>query len=262
MYKPEITYKINQCLFDVYNTLGNIWNEKVYENALEIALNEAGLECQRQVEYEIYYYDRRVGKYRMDLLINDELIIEIKAIPQTTSLNKAQTISYLKGAQKPIGLLANFGQEKKVYYQYFPNKISQKSVQIHFDKTKTTIKDEIVLELLERSKNVLEYHGPGYFHQVYQRSMNYELRLLGLSYQKIKSIEAKFHGQLVGSKNVRFFKINDLLYAPIAVTALTEQILNNLIFYMRHTDSQNGLIVNFNSINLDYRYYGKRQESL
>lgn len=255
MYDPQITYQINKCVFDVYNTLGNIWNEETYENALEIALNESGFHCQRQVEYDVYYYQYRVGKYRMDMVINDDIVIELKAVPETLPLHKAQLISYLKGTQKPIGLLANFGQEEKAYYQYFPNKLPAKCLQIHFDKSKTSITDKLVLNLLESSKTVLEYLGPGYFHHVYQRAMNHEIRMLGLNYQKVKSIEAIYHGQIVGSREVRFFKIDDLLYAPIAVESLDDNILHKFTFYIRHTASRRGLIVNFKNLNLNFRYF-------
>jgi len=95
VYDPQITYQINKCVFDVYNTLGNVWNEETYENALEIALNESGFRCQRQVEYDVYYYQYRVGKYRMDMVINDDIVIELKAVPETLPLHKAQLISYL-----------------------------------------------------------------------------------------------------------------------------------------------------------------------
>ncbi|NIV71885.1 GxxExxY protein, partial [Candidatus Saccharibacteria bacterium] len=203
MYNPEVTYKINKCLFDVYNNLGNIWSEETYENALEIAFNEVGFQCRRQVEFDVYYYNYRVGVYRMDLIMDDMLIIELKALPQIFPVNKAQIISYLKGTKKPIGLLVNFGQERKVFFQYFPNKVTAKCLDIHFDKEKTNIQEQLPLLLLEKSKAVLEYLGPGYFHQVYQRAMNYELRMLDTPYQKIFKIEANFRGQLVGAKEVR-----------------------------------------------------------
>jgi GxxExxY protein len=79
MHKP-LTYAINGCLFKVYNAIGNIWSEDVYEKALESELRSQGLAVQRQKEFEVFYFDKRVGRYRTDLLVEDTVIVELKAV--------------------------------------------------------------------------------------------------------------------------------------------------------------------------------------
>ena len=70
-----LTYAINGYLFTVYNALGNLWNEEVYEKVLESELSSQGLAVQRRKEFEVFYFDKRVGRYRMDLLVRDAVII-------------------------------------------------------------------------------------------------------------------------------------------------------------------------------------------
>jgi GxxExxY protein len=71
----SLAYAINGCLFKVHTALGNIWNEEVYEKALESELRSQGLEVQRQKEFEVFYFDRRVGRYRTVLLVESAVII-------------------------------------------------------------------------------------------------------------------------------------------------------------------------------------------
>jgi GxxExxY protein len=122
----DLTYAINGCLFTVYNTLGNIWKEEVYEKALAMELQSRGIQAERQKEFDVYYFDRQVGKYRLDLLVVDQVIVELKAVPEMVPLHRAQLISYLKGAQKPVGILANFGG-MSLEHQTFPNKLHLKT---------------------------------------------------------------------------------------------------------------------------------------
>lgn len=123
----DLVYRINGCLFAVYNTLGNVWDEETYENALWLELQAQGLKAERQKGFQVSYFNRQVGQYRIDLLVNDLIIIELKATPNISPLHKAQLISYLKGYHKPLGLLANFGASP-FEYKIFPNKVSQLTV--------------------------------------------------------------------------------------------------------------------------------------
>ncbi|RLC15736.1 MAG: hypothetical protein DRI57_12400 [Deltaproteobacteria bacterium] len=69
----KLTYDINGCLFEVFRKLGNIWNEDTYESAAELELRACGMETERQKEFDVFYFDRRVGRYRIDLLVDDTM---------------------------------------------------------------------------------------------------------------------------------------------------------------------------------------------
>ena len=123
--RESLTYAINGCLFKVHTALGNIWNEYVYEKALESELRSQGLAVQRQKEFEVFYFDKQVGRYRTDLLVEDTVIVELKAVPRLLPPHRAQLISYLQGFAKPLGILAHFG-DASLEHATHPNKTDQK----------------------------------------------------------------------------------------------------------------------------------------
>lgn len=105
----ELTYKIRGAIFKVHNALGPGLLETVYEIALNYELNEMGLKTETQVGIPVYYKGifLELG-FRMDLLVEDEVIIEIKSIEAIHDVHKKQLLTYLRLADKQIGLLVNF----------------------------------------------------------------------------------------------------------------------------------------------------------
>jgi GxxExxY protein len=95
--------------FDVYNHLGRGFLESVYEGALALALEKAGLNVHRQYPVPVYYRGTEIGFFRADLLVNDRLIIEIKRARRIHPRHKAQLINVLKATTIELGLLLNFG---------------------------------------------------------------------------------------------------------------------------------------------------------
>ena len=255
----KLTYAINGSLFKVYNTLGNIWREETYEKALELELNSQGLKAERQKKFEVYYFNQCVGRYRVDMLVEDTVIIELKAVPQITPLNQAQLISYLKGFNKPLGILANFGSFS-LEHRTFPNKAHLKTPlrdDFDFDKVNTKHK-EAIKDLLIMANRILITLGAGYFHHIYRRAFYYELKTAGVDFQIAKEISAKYQSKILDSREVNFFVIGDLLLSAVAVKELDEIILSRFINYIRHFRLKRGLIFNFNALRLDYRYFHKQ----
>jgi len=119
----DLTYKINGCAMKVHNTLGNGFQERIYQKCLAIELNRAGLVFARELKQEIYYEGIRVGARRADFVIENDVIVELKAVINLEDVHLAQAKNYLVAYNKPIGLLINFGarslQFKKVYNQGF-----------------------------------------------------------------------------------------------------------------------------------------------
>jgi len=115
----DITGKIIGAFFKVYNTLGYGFNEKVYENALAIELRKAGLKVVKQQEIVVYYDGENVGDYRMDIVVNDVVIVELKAVRELAEEHEAQLLNYLKATTIAVGLLLHFGvkaeHKRKVY---------------------------------------------------------------------------------------------------------------------------------------------------
>lgn len=115
----EITYKINGCAMKVHNTLGNGFQEVIYQRCLSIELEKAGLSHVREQDHVIYYEGREVGTRRADFIVEEKVIVEIKALINLEDVHLAQAKNYVVAYNKDIGLLINFGarslQFKKVY---------------------------------------------------------------------------------------------------------------------------------------------------
>jgi GxxExxY protein len=107
-----ITKKIIACAFKVSNSLGAGFLERVYENALAIELKRNGLTVEQQKEIVIRYDGFIVGEYFADLVIENKVIIEIKAVKAFDQIHMAQCLNYLRATKLPLALLINFGSPK------------------------------------------------------------------------------------------------------------------------------------------------------
>ena len=106
----EITDKILHAFYKVvYPQLGYGFLEKVYENALVIALTAMGLKVQQQVKIIVYFQEQVVGEYFADLLVEDVIIVELKAVSRLLLEHEAQLLNYLRATPYEVGLLLNFG---------------------------------------------------------------------------------------------------------------------------------------------------------
>jgi len=108
----EITYKINGAVFEVIRVLGAGFLEKVYENALLIELRKRGLKAESQVPLRVSYKGEVVGEYVVDILVEDAVILELKAVEQIQKIHEAQLLNYLKATGVNVGLLINFKHPK------------------------------------------------------------------------------------------------------------------------------------------------------
>ena len=121
MLHEEITSVIIAAYYAVYNTLGYGFLEKVYENALILELQKRGLNVKQQVPIKVYYEGQVVGEYFADLLINDLVIIELKAVEQIIKAHEAQLVNYLKATSLEVGLILNFGAKAEFKRKIFSN---------------------------------------------------------------------------------------------------------------------------------------------
>ena len=108
----EVTKRIIGCAYSVSNGLGAGFLEKVYENALVHELQKAGLHAQQQQTIKVVYDGIVVGDYLADIVVEDSIIVELKAVKAFDDVHSAQCINYLKVTGMKICLLINFGQPK------------------------------------------------------------------------------------------------------------------------------------------------------
>jgi GxxExxY protein len=108
----EITYLINGAIFEVNRELGAGFLEKVYENALLIELLERGLKALNQFPIQVKYKGQNVGEYYADIVVENQIILEFKAVDKLQKVHEAQLLNYLKATGFKIGLLVNFRHPK------------------------------------------------------------------------------------------------------------------------------------------------------
>jgi len=111
MEQEELTQKIIRAFYDVHDELGSGFLESVYENALVISLEEKNLRIEKQKSLNVYFHNQCVGEFRADIIVENAIIIELKACSKLSGIHQAQVINYLKATGLPIGLLVNFGDK-------------------------------------------------------------------------------------------------------------------------------------------------------
>jgi GxxExxY protein len=117
----ELTSRIISCFYKVYNTLGFGFLEKVYENALLIELTKNGLYVERHKPIKVHYEEKLVGEYFADLIVDNKIILELKAVESLIEEHELQLINYLKATDIELGLLLNFGKKPEVRRKIFSN---------------------------------------------------------------------------------------------------------------------------------------------
>ena len=118
MLHQELTKKIIGCAFTVHNTLGAGFLEKVYEQALMLELRVSGLVVESQVPLSVIYRDQIVGEYFADLIVEDQVIYELKAVDVLKKAHKVQLVNYLVATGIDVGVLINFGDSVTVRRKY------------------------------------------------------------------------------------------------------------------------------------------------
>jgi GxxExxY protein len=110
----DLTNTVICCFYNVYNKMGFGFLEKVYENALLVEIRKTNFKVVAQLPVSVFYDGELVGEYFSDLLVDDRLIVEIKATKSLMPEHEAQLLNYLKATGKEVGLLLNFGPEPQV----------------------------------------------------------------------------------------------------------------------------------------------------
>lgn len=115
----ELTHKVIGCAMEVHNTLGNGFQEVVYQRALSIELNLNGISHQRELEMPLLYKEYDIGTRRVDFFVAEQLMLEIKAIEKLEGVHKAQAINYCEAYHIADGLIINFGAESLQFHRVY-----------------------------------------------------------------------------------------------------------------------------------------------
>ena len=108
-YKSDITGRTIKCAQKVHRTLGNGFQEVIYQRDLEIEFEMEGLKFEREKEMDIFYEGKLIGNRRVDFLVGGDIMVELKALTKLEDVNTAQLINYIEAYKVKVGLLINFG---------------------------------------------------------------------------------------------------------------------------------------------------------
>ena len=111
LYK-DLTYKVIGALYEVHNELGSVHKENIYHKAVAIELKDRGINFKEEKSLPVRYKGQKIGAYKPDFIIEDKVIIELKAVPMITKTMFDQIFHYIKGTNYKLVLLANFGTSK------------------------------------------------------------------------------------------------------------------------------------------------------
>ena len=114
IYK-DLSFKIMEAVFEVHNTLGPGYSENIYEESLVKEFKDRGINYERQKMIEVYYKGEKMGEYRLDMVVEGKIILELKAVLELNKVFESQLISYLKATGMRLGILINFGSQRVEY---------------------------------------------------------------------------------------------------------------------------------------------------
>ena len=110
----ELSKKVIAAAYEVHNELGHGFLEKVYKNALAAELKDAGVKCNLEVPLQVSYRGTIVGEYAADIVVDNKIIVEVKAVSKLNPAHEVQLVNYLKATGLTVGLLINFGESVQV----------------------------------------------------------------------------------------------------------------------------------------------------
>lgn len=122
MIHEELTKQIIGCAMKVHSTLGNGFQEVIYQRALEIEMRLSRLRFQREMEMPIYYREEQIGTRRVDFFVENKVMVELKAVIRLEDVHLAQEMNYLEAYKMQIGLLINFGSRSLEFKRVHNNK--------------------------------------------------------------------------------------------------------------------------------------------
>jgi|APLak6261663012_1056037.scaffolds.fasta_scaffold06667_2 GxxExxY protein len=120
LYK-ELSYKIVGLAMEIHKKLGSGFLEKVYENSLMVLFERENIQIKQQFPINVNFENKIVGNYIADIVVDDKIIIEIKAVESLNNVHKAQLINYLKATGFKVGILLNFGSQSLEHQRFIYN---------------------------------------------------------------------------------------------------------------------------------------------
>lgn len=252
---PELSYQIQGAIYNTYNDLCHYnLTEAGWEAALMLALINRNLEVDQQVEYQCFYKECCVGRFFVDLLVEQKIALELKNKLVLTEIDRAQILMYLKVSQLKLGILVNFGVEK-LSTERFPNffqKWENRSSPVSSKQLdETLLFPDLTYQLRSASYEVHAELGPGFIHATYRRAVKLELTFRDIPYNWIRNVKVAYHGQEIESCPVWLLIVDEkVLFSVVASKGIDKKMIFDMKFYLDYFGLNLGMIVNFHGTSI------------
>ncbi len=120
--EKELSYKIVEAAIEVHRQLGPGYAENLYEEALAVELRQRGHMVERQKKIEVKYKNQAIGLHILDMIVNERVILELKAVSDILPLHLQQALGYLKSTELPLALVINFGADRVQFHRVIKTK--------------------------------------------------------------------------------------------------------------------------------------------
>jgi GxxExxY protein len=253
---PELSYQVQGAMYDVYNALRyQELSEAGWEKALMIALADRGVSARQQAEYELRYKGYRVGRYFVDVVAEEKIVLELKIEDHLLPIDVAQVLTYLRVTGLKLGILVNFGMNS-IEIQRIPNFVNRQPV-LSPQATPGCPAQDLQHSALTGAIRALLYEvhgelGPGFMHMHYRRATQIELRQHNIPYEVKKEITVAFRGQPIETRETRLLIVDEkVLLSPIAIKTITPTLKARFHQYLHVLGLKLGLIANFHASSLE-----------
>jgi len=245
----ELSYTVRGVLIDVYNKLGPSLPEKFYQEAVTHGLENKGIACTPEKQFQVIYRNRTIGEYYVDhWLEGGKIILEIKVAPKIMPIHQAQTLSYLKLSKADLAIIANYGT-KSLQDKRLPNFLAEKASQFQWQPqaVKDALYPELSNRLLKALYQVYFILGTGFIHRVYRQAMMVELEHQGLNYEKINKIPVYYQKRFLGMQSTQMVKVeNKIMLAVFALKMMNEEMIEmNMKARLKRLGMNLGVLANF-----------------
>lgn len=255
----EITGLILKSFYEIYNELGNGFLESVYENAMAVVLHQYGLNTETQRDITVYFRRHIVGNFRADIIVDDNVIVELKAVKSLDLIHEAQVLNYLRATNIEVGLLLNFGRKPTFKRLAYDNKrkenrvypcqsaaqkedVSRRLTQMNADKLTNKEITNIILKSFYEVYNEL---GSGFLESVYKNAMEIVLQQYGLNIETQKELPVYFRGSIAGNVQTDILVCNKIILKVNAARRIDLSHEAQLLNYLKATGLEIGLLLNF-----------------
>jgi len=242
MKYSEVSDKIINAFYEVYNKLGEGFLEKVYENALLIELKKRDLFIENQIPINVYYDDHIVGNYIGDILVDNKILIELKAIKKISKNENIQLLNYLCATKYEVGLILNFGSKPEISRVVYDNQLKY-----YNNPEKNNFQfliDDKSSEIINSFYNVYSILGYGFQNRVYKNAIQIELLKKGIQFHKDYNISIIYESKEIGEYQAPFF-IDNMIVSILGNKTIDFADEQRMLNHLNATGIKSGIILNF-----------------